>query len=52
MARWWMTLAMVVMVSSTRARAEDLDASEIMRRNFTVGKVSDSRAEVTMTLVS
>lgn len=43
---------MVVMVSSTRARAEDLDASEIMRRNFTVGKVSDSRAEVTMTLVS
>lgn len=35
-----------------RATADDLDADEIMRRNFKVGKVRDSRAEITMTLVS
>lgn len=28
------------------------DATEIMRRNFLVGKVSDSRSDVTMTLIS
>jgi hypothetical protein len=37
---------------SVRARADDLGANEIMRRNFTVGKVADSRAEITMTLMS
>lgn len=34
------------------ARAADLDPIEIARRNFQVDKVVDSRAEITMTLVS
>ncbi len=51
MVRWGTALAIVVVLSAP-VRAEDLDAGEIMRRNFSVGKVSDSRAEVTMTLVS
>lgn len=34
------------------AAAADLDATEIARRNFQVDKVVDSRAELTMTLVS
>jgi hypothetical protein len=51
MARWWMAVAMVAL-AAVRVGAADLDADEIMRRNFGVGKVSDSRAELTMTLIS
>ncbi len=43
---------MVIALSIVRARAGELDADEIMRRNFGVAKVVDSRAAVTMTLVS
>jgi hypothetical protein len=39
-------------LSVVRAHAAELDADEIMRRNFSVGKVVDSRAAVTMTLIS
>ena len=46
-------VALFVMLGlAADVRAEDLGADEIMRRNFMVGKVVDSRAEVTMTLIS
>src|SRR5258705_6616829 len=48
----WGTVWMVIALSIVRARAGELDADEIMRRNFGVAKVVDSRAAVTMTLVS
>jgi hypothetical protein len=51
MVRWGAALAIVAVVAAN-ARAGELDADEIMRRNFAVGKVSDSRAEVTMTLIN
>jgi hypothetical protein len=38
--------------SAASALAAEPDADAIMRRNFVVGKVRDSRAEVTMTLVN
>jgi hypothetical protein len=44
----WAMLALSVV----RALAAELDADEIMHRNFTVAKVVDSRAAVTMTLIS
>jgi hypothetical protein len=49
---WWGTALAIVVVSAVRAQAGELDADEIVRRNFTVGKVEDSRAAVTMTLIS
>src|SRR6266481_593217 len=51
MARWGSVWAMIVL-AAVRAQAGELDADEIVRRNFTVAKVVDSRAAVTMTLVS
>jgi len=45
----------VVLVSlglGVAARAEDPDTAEVVRRNFIADKVPDSRAEITMTLVS
>ncbi len=49
--RWqlWMTLAALALART--AGAESLDAAEIMRRSFAVGKVRDSRAEITLTLI-
>jgi hypothetical protein len=49
------SLAFVVLFAATvaaPASADDLDPVEIARRNFTVDKVVDSRAELTMTLIS
>ena len=34
------------------AHAQSPDATEIMRRNYAVGKVTDSRTELTLTLIS
>jgi hypothetical protein len=51
MVRWWAALVAVAAIV-VQAHAGDLTADEIMRRNIVVDKVSDSRAEVTMTLVS
>ena len=51
MARWGSVWAMIVL-AAVRAQAGELDADEIMRRNFTVAKVVDSRAAVTMTLLN
>src|SRR5690349_5990092 len=48
----WRWVWAIVFVCAARSYAGDLDADEIMRRNFTVGKVVDSRGVVTMTLVS
>jgi hypothetical protein len=44
-----LTLTAVV---TGRAHGDDLAPDEIMRRNFMVGKVRDSRAELTMTLTN
>jgi hypothetical protein len=53
MVRWRTVLASAIIVMmAAHAHAEEIDAGEIMRRNFGVDKVSDSRAEVTMTLIS
>jgi hypothetical protein len=41
----------VALVLATRVAAAEPDATEIVRRNFMVSKVRDSRAEVTMTLI-
>lgn len=46
-ALWW-SLALAV----APVRAADPDPTEIVRKNFMVGKVRDSRGDVTMTLVS
>ena len=51
MVRWWAALVAVA-ATVVQAHAGDLTAEEIMRRNVVADKVSDSRAEVTMTLVS
>lgn len=51
MMRWWVALAAVIALGPS-AWAGDLTADEIMRRNEVVDKVADSRADVTMTLVS
>jgi outer membrane lipoprotein-sorting protein len=45
-------LLFAVFVAAYGAPAADPDPREIMRRNFVVDKVPDSRAEITMTLVS
>jgi hypothetical protein len=45
-------LATATLVAATGTRADDLGADEIMRRNFMVGKVRDSRSEITMTLIN
>lgn len=51
--RWSFGFAVLLGVAlATSARAEDLDPTEVVRRNFVVDKVVDSRAELTMTLVS
>ncbi len=50
-----MVLVIVVaawLAAATGAVADELSADEIMRRNFMVGKVRDSRAEITMTLIN
>ena len=48
---WWGPVWVMIVLSVARAQAGELDADEIMRRNFSVAKVVDSRAAVTMTLV-
>lgn len=45
-------LALLAIAVATSALAAGPDPTAIMRRNFLVGKVRDSRADVTMTLVS
>jgi uncharacterized protein len=58
MARLWTmrlkagTFLLVGLALTASARAADLDPAEIMRRSFMVGRVSDSRATVTMTLTN
>ncbi len=44
--------AVTAVLAMTQVAAAEPDATDIMRRNFMVGKVSDSRSDVTMTLVS
>ena len=45
-------LAVAAVTIAGAARADELSADEIMRRNFVVGKVRDSRAEITMVLTN
>jgi outer membrane lipoprotein-sorting protein len=47
----WVVLAALA-AASLPALAAEPDAGEIMRRNFLVGKVRDSRGDVTMTLTN
>jgi uncharacterized protein len=46
------TLAVAAATIAPAAGADELSADEIMRRNFGVGKVRDSRAEITMVLTN
>jgi len=48
----WVGVSVVSLRFVAGAVAADPDAAEIVRRNFIVDKVTDSRAEITMTLVS
>ena len=41
-----------ILGAAPHVHAADPDATAIMRRNFLVGKVSDSRADATMTLIT
>ena len=44
-------VAVVILGWRATVGAESLDPAEIMRRTFSVGKVVDSRAEITLTLI-
>jgi outer membrane lipoprotein-sorting protein len=50
---WRLLLASAVaIVCCAAAQAQSPDATEIMRRNYAVGKVTDSRIELTLTLIN
>jgi outer membrane lipoprotein-sorting protein len=51
-AVWWSLVVVGSAFHSTLAFAADPDPTDIVRKNFMVGKVRDSRGEITMTLVS
>jgi outer membrane lipoprotein-sorting protein len=46
------SVVFLILCAPRAAHASDPDPQEIMRRNFAADKVTDSRAEITMTLVS
>ncbi len=51
-ALWWSLACMGSACALASAFAADPDPTDIVRKNFMVGKVRDSRGDVTMTLVS
>jgi uncharacterized protein len=48
---FWATLSAIVALGAPVVAAEH-DATDIIRKNFMIGKVSDARADITMTLIS